>query len=149
MTLPSVERGHSLSPRARPIQRKSIHSLSTAAALAFAFAFGLAGCAGGGSGTTTGGDRILVADPAMITIRPGGTGSARFILTSGGVPIAGQHVAFSIVDSGGATGGDAKGATLADSGADGDVSGVATVGVHPGAATTFKIRATAGATQAM
>jgi hypothetical protein len=97
---------------------------------------------------TTGGDRVLLADPAMISIAPGATGTARFVLTSGGVAIAGQQVNFSFVDDPSTPDDDPSGATLAKSSAVTDVSGAAAVGVHTGTPTTLKIRATAGSTQA-
>ena len=55
-------------------------------------------CAGGEQGTTPSGDRVLTAVPDEIKVNPNETGTARFVLTSGGVPIAGQRVTFSIVD---------------------------------------------------
>lgn len=131
-----------MSLRARVIQRKRIHSLSTGV-VPLALAVALAACAGGGAGKNPAGDRVLLADPAIINIPPNGTGSARFVLTSGGVPIAGQRVSISIVDSPTTSEDDAKGATLADSSAVTDISGVAAVDVQAGDATVLNIRAIA------
>jgi len=112
--------------------------LSTGVALC---ALALCACAGSGAGMTAGGDRVLVADPNMISIKPGATGTARFVLTSGGVPIAGQKVMFNIAND---PGSDSQGATLVPMTAVTDASGVASVDVHTGGATTLKIRATSG-----
>src|SRR5262245_30539828 len=134
-----------LAPCARLIQRKSIHSLSTAALLAALVAGGA--CAGGEEGTTPSGDRVLAALPKDIKVNPNETGTARFVLTSGGVPIAGQRVTFSIVDDPAIPDVEARGATLVDSSATTDGAGVAAVDVRAGLATKFRIRAAAGTAQ--
>src|SRR5262249_55022217 len=144
MNLPSFESVDSLSPRARAIQRKSIHTLSTGAdwARALASCALLAGCAGSGPAPTTNeGDQVLVPDPVMTTIRPGAVGSARFVLTGRGLPSNKKPVNFSIVEDPGGNF-DPKGSTLADTSATTDESGVATVDVLAGnAETTFLIQA--------
>jgi hypothetical protein len=142
----TAEGGFTLAPRTRHIQRKSIHSLSTAVLLAALVAGGA--CAGGEEGTTPSGDRVLSAVPDEIKVNPNDTGTARFVLTSGGVPIAGQHVTFSIVDNPAIPDVEARGATLVDSSATTDGAGVAAVDVRAGLAAQFHIRATAGAAQA-
>jgi len=130
-----------LSPRARAIQRKSIHIFSTGLVCA------LVACAGSGPGLTTTGDRVLVADPAMFPLSPGAKATARFVLTSGGVPIPGQLVSFRILDDPTNPGDDPSGATLAKTSAVTDAAGVVTVEVRAGGETTLNIRATAGSTQ--
>src|SRR5262245_8211845 len=97
----------SLSLRARAIQRKSIHSLSTGMLLAALVAANA--CAGGEPGPTPGEDRVIAAEPSTIHVSPGETGTARFVLTSGGVPIAAQLVSFTIVDNPEVPGVEAKG----------------------------------------
>ena len=99
----------------------------------------LAGCAGGGTGTGMSGDRVLVAEPATLGLSPGASGSVRFVLTSGGVPIAGQSVTFAIGDAV-----KAQGATLAASAAVTDVSGAAAVTVRAGLEANFSVRGAAG-----
>jgi hypothetical protein len=129
------------------IQSKSIHSLSTGVSLA---ALALAACAGGGAGTQPNKDRVLlVPEMTMIQIKPGAVGPARFYLTSGGVPIVGQVVTFAIVNDAGPPYDDPQGATLAAASAKTDASGLASVDVHAGAATMFKVSATAGVKQTM
>lgn len=108
----------------------------------------LGGCAGGEPGTTTIRDRVLTADPATIQISPGEVGPARFILTSGHAPVAGQTVSFIIIDNPGIPDVEAQGATLAAGSAVTDVSGVATVEVRAGLRTVFRIRAMSGSAQA-
>ncbi len=108
-------------------------------ALLVALAACCVGCAGDAPGSTPTGDRVFVVDPVIIQIRPQGTGSARFVLTSGGVPIAGQTVNFTIPDDV-----EAKGATLVNSSAVTDGAGAATVEVRAGDATMFYVQATAG-----
>jgi hypothetical protein len=132
-----------LSPRARAIQRKSIHIFSTAAICA------LVACAGSGPGLTTTGDRKLVAVPGMFppSLSPGAKGTALFALTSGGVGIPGQLVTFSLLDDPSDPGDDPKGATLAKTSAVTDAAGGVTVEVRAGGETTLNLRATAGSTQ--
>jgi hypothetical protein len=120
--------------------------LSTGVLLAALVASGA--CAGGDPGTTPSEDRVITPDPGTIHVRPGETGTARFVLTSGGVPIAAQPVSFTIVDNPDIPGVEAMGATLVDSSAVTDVSGVAAVEVRAGVATEFRVRATAGNEQA-
>jgi hypothetical protein len=102
-------------------------------------------CAGGDPGSTPTGDRVFVADPKEIQVAPGGTGSARFVLTSGGVPIAAQPVTFEVLAEAGSEG---KGATLAQVETVTDGSGVATVDVTAGEETVFRIAASAGSLEA-
>src|SRR5204863_7880978 len=104
-------------------------------------------CAGGEEGTTPSGDRVLTAVPDAIKVNPNETGTARFVLTSGGVPIAGQRVTFSIVDNPAIPDVEARGATLVDSSATTDGAGLAAVDIRAGLATRFRIRATAGTAQ--
>jgi hypothetical protein len=142
-----------LALRARLIQRKSINNFSTGAMWATARLAGVlvalaSGCAGGEPGTTPSGDRVLTASPARIKVGPNEIGSARFVLTSGGVPIAGQTVSFTIIDDPDMPGVEAQGATLVDSSAETDVAGVATVGVRAGLETTFTVRAMVGSAHA-
>src|SRR6185503_10242012 len=110
------ELGHlrraSLALRARLIQRKSVHSLSTGTALLAALVAYAGACAGGSPGEEPTGARILAADPEMIQVSPGGIGSVRFVLTSGGVPIAGETVSFAIVDVPETAESEAQGAVL-------------------------------------
>src|SRR4029078_9847940 len=127
-------RGHSLSPRARAIQRKSIHIFSTAAI------FAIVACAGSGPGLTTTGDRTLVAVPGMFppSLSPRAKGTRRFVLSSGGVPIPGQLVTFSLLDDPGNPGDDPNGATLAKTSAVTDAAGGVTGEVRAGGETTRK-----------
>jgi hypothetical protein len=101
-------------------------------------------CAGGEPGPTPTGDRLFVADPAMIQIGPGETASARFVLTSGGVPIGAQTVNFEIVDDPEMPGDEAKGAVLGSMTAVTDGDGAAIVDVTAGEETVFHVLATAG-----
>ena len=142
----NTDRRITLASRARLIQRKSIHSLSTAALIA-ALACGGA-CAGGEAGKTPGGDRVLAGLPDEIKVNPFETGTARVVLTSGGVPIAGQSVTFTIIDDPKVPDVEARGATLVDSKATTDGAGIAAVDIRAGLATSFRIRATAGSAQA-
>jgi hypothetical protein len=103
------------------------------------------GCAGGEPGTAPTGDRVFVATPTEIQVAPGETGSAQFVLTSGGVPIAAQPVTFEILEVAGSEG---KGATLGQASASTDGSGVATVHVTAGEETVFRVVASAGSLQA-
>ena len=68
--------------RARLIQRKRIHSLSTGARSSLPrWPLARGACAGGGPSATPGGDRVLVADPADRSASArAATGSARFVL---------------------------------------------------------------------
>jgi hypothetical protein len=140
--------GASLAPGARVIQRKCINSLSTGRlllAVAWAACVGAGGgCAGGDPGPPPTGDRVLAAQPTKIQIRPGQTGTARFVLTSGGIPIAGQDVTFSIPDDPTTPFVDAQGAMLLAASAVTDVHGVASVDVTVDQPTVFRIHATAG-----
>src|SRR5262245_2013354 len=122
----------SLAPRAWPIQRKSIHDFSTGKALLAALVACVGACAGGEPGSTPTGDRVFVADPPMIRVNPGETGTAKFVLTSGGVPIAAQAVTFEIPDEDELPGVEAKGAVLAATTGVTDGDGVATVDVTAG-----------------
>jgi hypothetical protein len=119
--------------------------LSTGVLLAALIAGGA--CAGGEEGTTPSGDRVLTAVPDEIKVNPTETGTARFVLTSGGVPIAGQQVTFSIVDDPALPDAEARGATLVDSSATTDGAGVAAVDLRAGLAAQFHVRANAGAAQ--
>jgi hypothetical protein len=140
-------RGASLASPAPPIQRKSIHILSTSrgpSAVAFlmllAVVGGAAGCAGG-SPVASGADRTLRPEPDQyLHLTPGETTTVSFRLSSGGVPLSGQHVTFAI-DNGQA----AQGATLSATDAVTNSSGIASVAMRAGLATTFKIQGTAGA----
>jgi hypothetical protein len=134
-----------LAPRAKLIQRKSIHRFSTGVLLA-AFVVGGA-CAGGDPGTTPGGDRVLMAVPDEIKVNPFETGTLRVVLTGGGVPIAGQTVTFSIIDDPAVPDVEARGATLVDTSATTDGTGAAAVDFRAGPATRFEIRATSGTAQ--
>jgi len=139
-----------LALRARLIQRKSIHSLSTGATLvacALVAALVVGGCAGGEAGTTPAGDRFIDADPGTIQVLPNDTGTARFVLTSGGVPIAAQPVTFSLVDTAEIPGDETAGVTLSDTSAVTDELGVATVDVHVSDAPVVHLRATAGSAE--
>jgi hypothetical protein len=142
------ELGHlrraSLALRARLIQPKSIHSLSTGTALLAALVAGAGACAGGAPGVEPTGIRMFAADPDLIQVSPGGTGSARFVLTSGGVPIAGQPVSFTIVDAPETPDPEAQGAVLLASSTMTDALGVASVEVRVDRPTVFLVRATAG-----
>jgi hypothetical protein len=138
------ELGHarpSLALRAPSIQRKSIHSLPTGALLA-ATLLTAAGCAGGRAGTTPAGDRVLVPASATVQITPHTVGSARFVLTSGRVPIAGQVVTFSIPDLPQIEGDEANGSMLLQTSAVTDIDGVAAVDVAVEDPTVFHVSAT-------
>jgi hypothetical protein len=141
------ELGHSRGPTlARPtraIQRKSIHIFSTVGCLLW-----LAGCAGGGVDAAPGGHRVLTftrVDPNKdeISLSPGQSHTAQFVLTSGGLPIGGQTVTFSIQDP--AT---PEGATLTPATATTDKSGVVEVVIRAGLETQFKLVARAGVAEA-
>ena len=80
----------------------------------------------------------------MIQVSPGETASARFVLTSGGVPIAAQTVNLEIVDNRDVPGDEAKGAVLGSTAAMTDRDGVATVDVTAGQETIFHVLASAG-----
>jgi hypothetical protein len=142
------ELGHlrraSLAPRARLIQRKSIHSLSTGSTLLATLVACVGACAGGSPGEEPTGIRMLTPDPAMIRVSPGGTGSARFVLTSGGVPIAGQPVTFTIVFPPETPKPEAQGATLLEAGGVTDALGVASAEVHVDHPPVFQVHAAAG-----
>jgi len=90
-------RGASLSSPALPIQRKSIHSLSTAICflpLALSFlplALSLASCAGNTSSPPPT-NRMLKAEETMIKLKTNQTRELGFALSSGGVLIGGQKV---------------------------------------------------------
>jgi len=106
------------------------------------------GCAGGESGATPNGDRFLAADPGTIHVPPGEMGTARFVLTSGGVPIAGAPVTFSVIDDPNTPADETVGVTLFDASDATDGDGVATVGVSVGEAPVVRVRATADSAQA-
>ena len=97
------------------------------------------GCAGGRAGTTPAGDRVLSPESATLKISPHASGSARFVLTSGRVPIAGQVVTFSIPDLAQIEGTEAKGSTLLEDSAVTDVDGIASVDVQVQDATVFHV----------
>jgi hypothetical protein len=112
---------------ARAIQRKSIHSLSTASLLRLAASLLVvggwaSGCAGSGNGAVVTGDFVLAAEPATVGLALGGSGTVRFVLTSDGVPVAGQAVSFTFVDTV-----EAQGATLDPPNALTDATGTAVV----------------------
>ena len=116
--------------------------------LALAGAAGAAaGCAGGEPGTTPSRNRILVADPASIQISPHAVGTARFVLTYGTVPIAGERVDFMIFDDPGVDGVEAQAATLTTGMATTDLSGVATVKVQAGLQARFFVIGRAGSAE--
>jgi hypothetical protein len=136
----AVARGRdSLALSQRLIQRKRIHKLSTTAQRAQACLWAaaalwmVASCAGSGAGSPSPGTRVLTPDPLGIGLSPGMTGLVQFILTSDGVPVAGQAVSFSIDTSA------AKGATLAASSAITDVRGAAAVTLMAGGEATFTV----------
>ena len=134
--------------RARLIQRKSIHSLSTGTALLAALVACAGACAGGSPGEEPTGIRMLTADPEMIQVSPGGTGSARFVLTSGGVPIAGQPVTFTIVHDPETPEPETQGAMLLDASAVTDALGVASAEVRVDRPPVFQVHAAAGSAEA-
>jgi len=136
-----------LAPRARLIQRKSIHSLSTGTALLAALVASAGACAGGSPGEAPTGTRRLTADPEMTQISPGGTGSVRFVLTSGGVPIAGETVSFAIVDVPETPEPEGQGAVLLASSAVTDALGAASVEVRVDRPTVFRVNGTAGSAE--
>jgi hypothetical protein len=156
------ELGHapvSLASRARPIQRKSIDSFSTifstgrgarALLLALALAAVAGACAGGEPGMVPSDASLLTADPETLQVDPNGTGTLRFVLTSGSVlPIAGQTVSFTIVDNPYVEGVEAQGARLSVASGTTDRSGAVTVQVLAGRETRFDVRAQAGSAEAM
>jgi hypothetical protein len=140
------ELGHAGASLALPtplIQRKSIHRLSTGALLAATLSMlASAGCAGGRAGTTPAGDRVLSPESAAIQIGPHTTGAARFVLTSGRVPIAGQVITFSIPDMPQIPGDEAKGSMLLETTAVTDVDGIAVAQVQVEDPTVFHVAAT-------
>jgi hypothetical protein len=139
--------GASLAPRARLIQRKRAHNLSTGPLLALAVIAG-GGCAGGETHATPASDAVLAADPTTIRVGPGETGFARVLMTSGAVPVGSASVSFSINEAPVVPGTGDPGAALAAASAMTDVSGIATMAVsvddRVGLASVFSIHATAG-----
>jgi hypothetical protein len=133
-----------LALRARLIQRKSIHSLSTGAALLAAVVAGAGGCAGGAPGEEPTGTPMLKPEAELIQIRPGGTGSARFVLTIDGIPIAGQPVSFTIVHDSKTPEPETHGAMLLNASAVTDGLGVASADVRVDRSPVFQVHAVAG-----
>jgi len=88
--------------------------------------------------------RKLKADPGLMKVSPGGTGSARFVLTSGGVPIAGETVTFTIVHASGTPEPETHGAMLLNASAVTDTLGVASAEVRVDDSPAFQVHATAG-----
>jgi hypothetical protein len=128
----------SLALRTGAIQRKRIHSLSTPGTLIALSLIAAVGCAGSGSGGPSSGDRALAADPT-VGLSPGESKSVRFVLTSSGVPVAGQTIAFSFVDSS-----KIASAMLFPPQATTDAAGAATVTVTAGFQTVFSIQGRSG-----
>ena len=146
------ELGHaavSLALRARTDPAQKYPRFSTGrVARALALALALAGCAGGEPGTSPSRPRILTADPASIQISPHEAGVARFVLTHGLVPLAGQSVSFTIFDDPGVDGVEAQGATLPpDTTVVTDVSGVASLKVTAGLQARFFVIGRAGSAE--
>jgi hypothetical protein len=162
-------RGASLALRGQAIQLKRLHNFSTAArrasappavrrtwcalgtlcalgALGAVGAFGMTACAGQSapSGPQTG-DFSLSAAVDAIQLSPGDATTVGFVVSSRGVPAAGQTVGFAIVQGPGAS---PQGATLAATSAVSDASGMVTVGVRAGLTTTFQVQASLGASSA-
>src|SRR6185503_18116541 len=139
--------GASLAPRARLIQRKSIHSLSTGALLVTAAVVAV-GCAGGGSEGAPAGERVLVAEPSTIRVGPNEMDLARVVMTSGGVPVGSAPVTFSIGNAPIVPGTTTTGAALLATTATTDASGAAAVAVSVDArvalASVFSVSASAG-----
>jgi hypothetical protein len=131
----------SLAFAAGAIQRKRINRLSTAARAAAAAALLCGGCAGDGAGSVTGTDQVLMAVQPTVAFRPGQIGNVPFVLTSGGVPVAGQQVSFMLADN-------IAGVTLASPDALTDVNGIATAMIHASVEAMFMLEATAGAAAA-
>ena len=84
----------------------------------------------------------------MIRVSPGGTGSARFVLTSGGVPIAGETVTFTIVHAPETPEPETHGAMLLDASAVTDALGVASAEVRVDRSPVFQVHAAAGSAEA-
>jgi hypothetical protein len=135
-----------LALRARLIQRKSIHFLSTGTLVAAALL--AAGCAGGEAPSGPVGAGVLRPDPDAIRVGPGETGMARVVMTSGGVPVGSATVTFTIMGAPLIPGTDQPGASLSETTAMTDVSGAATIGVgvdaRVGLANLFRVHAAAG-----
>ena len=91
---------------------------------------------------------MLTADPELIQVSPGGTGSARFVLTSGGVPIAGESVTFTIVHAPGTPEPETHGAMLLNASAVTDTLGVASAEVRVDRSPVFQVHAAAGNAEA-
>src|SRR5262245_2047489 len=110
---------------------------------------GLGACAGRNPPPPPEAGRQLAARDETIWIRPGGAGSARFVLTTlAGLAVPGEGVSFSIVDDPARPGSAAQGATLAAGRATTDDSGVAEAQVTGGLDTRFLLRAQSGAAEA-
>ena len=88
--------------------------------------------------------RILKADPELMKVSLGGTGFARFVLTSGGIPIAGEAVTFTIVHDPKTPEPETHGATLINASAVTDALGVALAEVHVDRSPVFQVHAAAG-----
>jgi hypothetical protein len=131
---------------ARAIQRKRIHSLSTSvrgAARRWLVGVGMLGALAASGGCGGGGDGggastfVLTSTTDTIHVSPGDQMPARFVLTKGGVPAAGQTVTFAIEPPTD----DAGGATLAAPSALTDATGTATVGIEAGQPASFRVQA--------
>ncbi len=91
---------------------------------------------------------MLKPDPELIRVSLGGTDSARFVLTSGGIPIAGESVTFTIVDAPGTPEPETHGAMLLNESAVTDTLGVASVEVRVDRSPVFQVHAAAGNAEA-
>jgi hypothetical protein len=138
-------RGLSLALRARSIQIKRLHSLSTTSGQRAFLSLALlaSGCAGQSPPPNPQpGNFRLAAAAETVQLSPGEAGTVSFVLTDGVAPVGGETVGFAIV---GGAGAGAQGATLAAASSVTDASGIATVGVRAGLATAFQIQATIAA----
>jgi hypothetical protein len=132
--------GSTLARPSRAIQRKSIHRLSTVGCFAL-----LTACAGSGeSGIDTSGRRLLTPEQVETRLSPGQLGPVSFVLRSGGLPLGGQLVKFTIEDPDAALG-----ATLvAPREVVTNAAGVASVVVRAGIEAQFQVHARAGTAEA-
>jgi hypothetical protein len=142
-------RGASLASRALPIQRKSINSFSTRgrargrrrapAALAIVMAALASACAGGSAPRQP---QTLSLAPLETTIglTPNQTREVRFRLSSGGVPISGQTVLFTLRPAAGTM---ASSETLGSDRGTTDAKGIALVKVTAGGAAQLILEARA------
>jgi hypothetical protein len=145
------ELGHareaSLDSLTRPSQRKSINRFSTGRLRVvppvLALFATLAGCAGSGHGPVPNGSLALVPTTDTTHLSPGQTGTLSFTLTSGGLPLPGQAVAYTITNPT-----DAQGATLDAARAVTDALGTSFISVRAGLETEFLVHATVGSATA-